>query len=165
MPRLIALCLILAACAAPAPRIVAGFRTQATPIWSSAAFDSRRLAGQWQQTAQFTPDGAAACRADGVQIAPDGGIAGTLCFGSENRAVTGTISAAGPGRFTLPGVAEPVWVLWADEGYRTLALGTPNGRFGLMLERGKDPTPADRMRAAREIFDWNGYQLTFLRGL
>jgi apolipoprotein D and lipocalin family protein len=54
------------------------------------------------------------------------------------------------------------WVLWADVGYRTLAIGTPSGRFGFILNRGGD-LPADRMRAAREVLEWNGYGIGRLR--
>lgn len=60
----------------------------------------------------------------------------------------------------MPG---PIWVLWVDEGYRTMALGTPSGRFGMILERGAGPTPSDRNAAAREILAWNGYALQRLR--
>ncbi|OZA12383.1 MAG: hypothetical protein B7Y02_07410 [Rhodobacterales bacterium 17-64-5] len=48
-----------------------------------------------------------------------------------------------------------------DEGYRTLAIGTPDGSFGFVLDRG--PAAADRMTAARQIFDFNGYDVSALR--
>ncbi len=47
------------------------------------------------------------------------------------------------------------WVLWVDSGYRTLAIGTPDGRFGFVLDRGR--IGPDRLVAAAEIFDFNGY--------
>lgn len=53
--------------------------------------------------------------------------------------------------------------LGVDHGYRTLAIGTPSGRFGFVLDRG--PIPADRLDAAREIFDFNGYATAALRPL
>ena len=39
---------------------------------------------------------------------------------------------------------------------RTLVIGTPDGSFGFILNRG-GPLPSDRLAAAREILDWNGY--------
>jgi apolipoprotein D and lipocalin family protein len=51
-------------------------------------------------------------------------------------------------------------VLWADADYRTLVIGTPDGSFGFILNRGG--FPADRLKAAREILAWNGYDLTQL---
>lgn len=163
MPRLTLLCLLLAACAAPAPRGVEGHRRQAVPIWSAAVFDAARLSGRWTQTGDFAPLGAAPCAAPGLEIGADGRVSGRLCLSGSVVPVEGQIRVQGPGRLGLPGLAEAIWVLWVDEGYRTLALGTPSGRFGLMLERGTGPTPPDRRRAAREIFDWNGYVLDRLR--
>jgi apolipoprotein D and lipocalin family protein len=56
----------------------------------------------------------------------------------------------------------PWWIIWADTNLRTLAIGTPDGRFGFILNKGPD-LPADRMNAAREIFDFNGYNLSRLQ--
>lgn len=67
---------------------------------------------------------------------------------------------AGPGRFAIGD--QLWWVLWADADYRTLAIGTPSGQFGLILNR-DGALPPDRLRAAREIFDFNGYDIARLR--
>ena len=53
------------------------------------------------------------------------------------------------------------WVIWADYDYRTLAIATPDGRFGFVLDRGA--IPSDRLTAAAEIFDFNGYDKARLR--
>ncbi len=72
----------------------------------------------------------------------------------------------GPGRLevrlgSVPFIAADYWVLWVDESYRTAVVGTPNGRAGWILNR--DPEiPADRLAAAREILDFNGYDLSRL---
>ena len=61
----------------------------------------------------------------------------------------------------MPFVAAEYWVLWVDESYRTAVIGTPNGRAAWILNR--DPAiPADRLAAAREMLDFNGYDLTRL---
>jgi apolipoprotein D and lipocalin family protein len=75
--------------------------------------------------------------------------------------LAGPLAAAGPGRFAAAGQQE-WWVIWVDTDYRTLAIGTPNGTFGFVLNRG-GAVPPDRLRAAREIFDFNGYDVTRLQ--
>ena len=70
---------------------------------------------------------------------------------------------AGPARLkvsfpSVPFGASDYWVLWVDEGYRTAVVGAPNGKSGWILNR--DPQiPTDRLNAAREILDFNGYDL------
>jgi apolipoprotein D and lipocalin family protein len=80
-----------------------------------------------------------------------------LCVGGRVAKGRGALRVIGPGRFVLPGLKSPVWVLWVDGDYRSLVLGTPKGGFGIVLDRGS--MSGDREAAAREIFDWNGYDL------
>ena len=74
-------------------------------------------------------------------------------------------TATGPGRLTPAKAASPLnrewWVLWADVDLRTLVIGTPDGSFGFILNRG-GPLPPDRLTAARDILDWNGYDVARL---
>jgi apolipoprotein D and lipocalin family protein len=150
--------LLLAACA-PKPPAVA-FRSADAPIWSAAAFDPARVAGSWRQVAALQPEGAA-CADGAVSITPEAGglrLDGTLCLAGEAKDVSGLATPSGPGRLTVAG--EDWWVLWADADYRTLAIGTPSGRFGFVLDRGA--IPGDRLTAVREIFDFNGYQTAAL---
>jgi apolipoprotein D and lipocalin family protein len=53
-------------------------------------------------------------------------------------------------------------VLWVDEGYRTAVVGAPNGRVGWILNRDPD-IPEDRLIAAREVLDFNGYDVSQLQ--
>ncbi|MBD3788696.1 MAG: lipocalin family protein [Sphingomonadales bacterium] len=55
-----------------------------------------------------------------------------------------------------------LWLIWVDTAYRSLAVGTPSGQFGFVLDRGAQ-IPADRLAAAREVFDFNGYDTARLR--
>ncbi len=160
MHRLILL-LLLAGCAAP--DVVTGFRNPATPIYSSAVLTPDRMVGQWAQVADFAVtsgcsrgDVVIAARAGGLQI--DGG----LCLAGQPVAVAGPMVPTGPGRFAMSGMPDPWWVLWVDTDARTLLIGTPSGRFGFILNRNA-ALPADRLVAAREILDFNGYDLSRLR--
>ena len=162
MPRLIAaLLLLLAACAAPAPQGPA-LRDIARPMFSAALFDAARLPGVWVQVADVTAAGAAACAPGRVDIAPGGQVTGRLCLNGRDVPVSGRAVPVGPGRIAI-GAAEPWWVVWVDEGYRTMAIGTPSGAFGFVLDRAGGG--ADRLRAAAEILDFNGYDPARLRRL
>lgn len=147
--------LFLAACAAK-PLVTPAFRDANAPIWSAAAFDPARIVGSWRQVASFQPDGTA-CKPGTVEITPAPAglrLDGSLCLAGGARDVSGLAVPTGPGRLSVGG--EAWWVLWVDSGYRTLAIGTPSGRFGFILDRGG--IPGDRLQAAREVFDFNGYR-------
>lgn len=157
-PVALVVALGVAACA-PKP-LATGFRAAEVPIWSAAAFAPGRAAGSWRQVAAFQPDGAD-CRAGAVEITPEAGglrMNGALCLDGRMRNVSGHATPFGPGRLKVGG--EEWWVLWVDTGYRTMAIGTPSGRFGFILDRGA--IPEDRLNAAREVFDFNGYRTAAL---
>lgn len=161
MYRLIAL-VLLAGCMAQSS--APGFRKPGTQIYSNAVLENEKLVGNWVQVAEFAPQAAPACPLGGARIsraATGLSLAAQLCLGGKVTQFSGPLAVAGPGRFTPP-TGEAWWVLWADVGYRTLVIGTPSGRFGFILNRGGD-LPADRMQAAREVLDWNGYNLAALR--
>jgi apolipoprotein D and lipocalin family protein len=161
MPRLILLVLLLASCARPAPQVVA-FRDAAVPIYSNAVMDMAGITGDWAQSASFAVGGD--CRAGGVRIAQaaSGLIAdGTLCLGGVATDIAGPLQVVGPGR--LRAASGPDWwVVWADTDLRSLAIGTPDGRMGFILDR-TGGLPADRLAAARQVFDFNGYALGYLQ--
>jgi apolipoprotein D and lipocalin family protein len=156
MHRVIILALLLlAACASNRSESVA-FRDAKAPIWSSAAFAPEQVAGIWQQVAAFTAR-PGSCRSGSVSVAPTRGgyvIRGSLCLDGEDRKIDALARPVGPGRLSVEG-QEDWWVLWVDGDYRTLAVGTPSGRFGFVLDRGA--IPQDRLTAAAEIFAFNGY--------
>jgi apolipoprotein D and lipocalin family protein len=156
MPRVIlAACVLLSACGS-SPRETAAFRDAEAPIWSAATFAPAQVTGTWQQVAAFTAR-QGTCRKGAVTVVPDPGgfaVKGTLCLDGEARKVDALARPVGPGRLSVEG-QEDWWVLWVDSGYRTLAVGTPSGRFGFVLDRGA--IPQDRLAAAAEIFVFNGY--------
>ncbi len=156
--------LALAACGdlptAPAPS--AGYRTARTPIYSTAGLNIARMVGTWQQVAGF---GAAKSCPQHPALQVSAGENGAvqvvydLCLGGMRARGAGAMTSAGAqGRYRLPGLVAPIWVLWIDEGDRSIALGTPDGSFGAVLS--KDAIPADRLRASREVLAWNSYDLT-----
>jgi apolipoprotein D and lipocalin family protein len=147
--------LVVAACVGgqPAPVI---YRAPEAPIWSAAAFSPAEITGPWQQVAAFTAT-SGGCRGGAVTVTPASGgfaVKGTLCLDGETRKVDALARPVGPGRLSVEG-QDDWWVLWVDSGYRTLAVGTPSGRFGFVLDRGA--IPQDRLVAAAEIFAFNGY--------
>jgi apolipoprotein D and lipocalin family protein len=162
VPRLIpALAILLAACAAN-PAATPEFRTPSDPIWSAAAFQVGQVAGTWRQVADFRAAGP--CESGSVEMTPEGEalrLKGTLCLAGKAETVSGLAPLVGPGRLRVKG--EDWWVIWVDGGYRTLAVGTPSGRFGIVLDR--SAIPEDRLNAAREIFDFNGYRTEALVAL
>lgn len=163
MPRLIPILLVLLAGCAAQPPAALSFRNAEVPIWSAAAFQPAEAAGTWRQVASFQPEGAA-CRAGAVALTPEAGglrLDGTLCLAGTAQKISGLAPVTGPGRIRVG--SEDWWILWVDTGYRTLAIGTPSGRFGIILDRGA--IPGDRLQAAREIFDFNGYRTAALTAL
>ena len=143
----------LAACAAT-PTLT-GYRDPQVPIYSNAVLQTSDYAGEWTQSATFstTP-----CPPGRVTLSPAPGgmaITGQLCLGGQTTDASGLYAATGPGRLQR-GTDPAWWVIWADTNLRTLAIGTPDGRFGFILNKG-DSLPADRLNAAREVFDFNGY--------
>lgn len=173
MPRLILALLAvalagLAACSKPPAPAATGFRDPAVPIYSNAVLDLNRLRGDWVQVATFAP-AAAGCAPGAATIGGEAGaldLSARLCLGGAELAASGALAETGPGRLTpaqAGGVlAQPWWVIWADVDYRTLVIGTPSGDFGFILNR-DGALPADRLTAAREVLDWNGYDLAQLQ--
>ena len=164
MPRLtLLLALLLAACVKAAPEGGA-FRPADAPIWSAAAFDAARIEGRWQQAAAFSSGETPGCRPGGAEVRRGASgleIAARLCLNGREVRASGPLKMVGPGRMAVPGMAD-WWVIWVDSGYRTLAVGTPDGSFGFVLDRGR--IGPDRLVAAAEVFDFNGYSRARLKG-
>lgn len=167
MPRLIPALLLALLAACTQTTQLDGFRRDG-PIYSNAVLDLRQLAGTWDQAAAFT-SARSTCRPGGAEITatPTGlMVRARLCLNGRDIAYSGPLAITGPGRLRpLAKAPAPLdrdwWLLWADTDLRTLVLGTPDGSFGFILNRG-GPLPPDRLTAARDILDWNGYDTTRL---
>jgi len=169
MPRIILiLCAFLTACAAPS----AVYRDTDVPINSMAVLDAERYAGLWYEIARFPVGFQEGCiNTTATYEAQPTGTLSVLnrCIdevGGQERLVRGIAEPSGPGRFevrfnNLPFIKAPYWVLWVDEGYRTAVVGVPSGSAGWILNR--EPTiPEDRLVAALEILDFNGYDVSLI---
>ncbi|GKY88597.1 lipocalin family protein [Sinisalibacter aestuarii] len=136
----------LAACA-PAMQ---GHRRADAPMQAIVGFDPARFAGDWHEVAAIG-------RTPGARWHVEPGAGGALGV-TTSRDGAGQGRVIAPGRFTLSTFRSPLWVLWADADMRSVLLGTPDGSFAILLDRAS-AMPPDRLRAAREILDWNGYDL------
>ncbi|MCZ0812488.1 MAG: lipocalin family protein [Pseudomonadota bacterium] len=154
--------LFLAACAS-APT-GPGYRDTGQPLSVTTRSDHARLSGDWvlRATTPPTPEMAGL-----IAVGYNPGETDRFTFtrrvcdadgACETRRVTRTATVLGPNRWRLsgPSGALELWVVWVDEGYRTAAIGTPDGSFGWVLDRAPSGG-ADRITAAREILEFNGY--------
>lgn len=154
-PALIAALLaLLVACAprapeAPAPALL---RNPTVPLAGSTRFAPARFAGPWQAVACLGP---CAAREDWALGA------GGLLLRRRGEAVT-AFRATGPGLIAATEGAERLVIMWLDEGHRTAAVGDPEGIWAAILNRTR-PAPADRLAAAREVLDFNGWDVSKLR--
>jgi len=96
----------------------------------AAAVSTFRFAPGW-----ITPDCAPAC-GTGWQASP---------IGANRWRLEG-----------LKGETRELWLIWIDDSGRTAAFGEPEGRYAWVLDRGATGG-ADRIQAAREILEFNGY--------
>ena len=166
MHRVIAALLLVSACAAPAPDT--GFRTGEGQIASAALFDPARFGDVWHVVSAFGPDAGCGPLAETwVATGPQSwAVTGTACGPAGSRAFSGAAQVTGPGRITRNGLrgAEELWVMWVDADYRVATIGTPDGSFGRILSRSPD-LRADLDAAAREVMDFNGYDVSRLTRL
>ncbi|WP_341862771.1 lipocalin family protein [Gymnodinialimonas sp. 57CJ19] len=171
-PLLLGLVPALLAVAACGAIIGPSYRDESVTIASSANFDATRYVGRWYEVARypnpFQEDCPGAIADYALSDVPGVLTVTNTCLdasGQPSDTITGSATDEGLGRLSvrLQGVpvAAPYWVLWVDEGYRTAVVGNPDGRVGWILNRDPD-IPADRLTAAREVLDFNGYDLAQL---
>jgi apolipoprotein D and lipocalin family protein len=149
----------VAALAGCAPEPSTSLRDPKALISSASLFDSARFGGTWQVVASGMPgcSGQQNWAWDGVGAYH---VTGTACALSA-QTVDERVVLTGPGgrlaaRTGFGG--EPIFVMWVDQDYRIAALGTPSGRWGMILSR-QSPARSDLLKAAREVLDFNGYDL------
>ncbi len=159
-PAILALALALAACTSPAPPR----RDASQRIASVMAFDTARFAGRWQVAASHTP-GCAGSEMVWDATAAGYALSGTDCTGTAPAALNAQARLSGPGARITAAPAfggDPVWVLWVDQDYRLAVLATPSGRWAMIVTRPGLARP-DLMAAARDVLEFNGFDLALLK--
>ncbi|WP_298857735.1 lipocalin family protein [uncultured Sulfitobacter sp.] len=162
----------LGACAADVPAPVPlgpSYRDQTSPIGITSRFDAEKFEGVWYVRAGFDPSlGRMAFRMVDTPKGPAMRLGAFVC---DPAGVCGDFAEDLPltwisrGRYSVrmpDGMTREFWVLWVDEGFRTAVLGNKTGEFGWIVDR-STKGGADRMKAAREILDFNGYDVRQLR--
>ena len=149
MRRVAALILLLGACSAKPvalPRTEIPLRNPTAQVASQADAALSRLAGGWVVVS-------------GAGLAPGD----RLTFGRDFIVLDGVslpLREVTPGRLMVG--EDALWVHWLDADNRTAAMGDPAGsRVWIMDRTGR---PGERLRAAREILDWYGYDLARMEG-
>ena len=153
---------LLAGCAARAPDTVQGLRDSKALIGATSRYDAERFKGPWLVRDSFGDGVAQVALVETTQ-----GPAFQLCsqVGCGDGGTLWLAQQQGQGRYVLSrpdGSTRTLWVLWVDEGFRTAVVGNPAGDFGWILDRSASGG-ADRIAAAREILDFNGYDTDQLR--
>jgi apolipoprotein D and lipocalin family protein len=149
------LLLALAACGGredAAPPEPLSLRNPAAPLGGTSRFDAGRFAGDWVTRACLGP-----C-APGVSFTQS--LTGAVIEndGSASRAFV----PGAPGILRAAEGEEVLVVMWVDEGFRTAAVGRADGSRAAIIDRA--PTGGeDRITAAREILDFNGWDVSRLR--
>ena len=148
----LAAALVLAGCnTTPDPEVRIGLRNPTVTLAGSTRFDAARFTGDWQTLACL---GTCAAQVP-VSLGPDGVISVTTAAGQT------AFRQTGPGILRAVGGADILVVMWIDEGYRTAVVGDANGRWAAIMDRGRGAP--DRLRAATEVLDFNGWDVTRLR--
>ncbi|MFT6089394.1 lipocalin family protein [Sulfitobacter sp.] len=161
MKRALLALILLAGCGAQVPSLTEGYRDQSALIGSTSRYDAARFKGAWVMRGSFDADAPATV----AFVDSTGGPAFQFCDGAGICDGVWLATSTGQGRYALTrpdGGTREFWVLWVDEGFRTAVVGNPAGDFGWILDR-KPTGGADRITAAQEILDFNGYDISQLR--
>ncbi len=164
--------LALGACAAEVPTPVSigpSYRDQSSPIGITSRFNAPKFEGVWYVRAGFDPAlGRMAFRMIDTPKGPAMRLGAFVCDGAGvcgDFAEDLPVRMLGKGRYSVrmpDGKNREFWVLWVDEGFRTAVLGNKAGDFGWIVDR-STKGGADRMKAAGEILDFNGYDVSKLK--
>lgn len=158
---------VLTACG-PAPSGDHGpIRDPKVLMSATSRYDAAQFAGQWVTRVDFAGD----WRVAGFDFTPP--KAAQAGVWREQAAAGGPARVAQvtpdqPAVFTLhygglSRQSRQMVVLWVDEGFRTAVLSTRDGSYALIADR-KATGGADRVIAARQMLEHNGFDATQLRG-
>jgi apolipoprotein D and lipocalin family protein len=148
--------MLLGLCGCATSSTVSGFRDTSAPIGATTRFEPERLNGDWWVRAEFS-NGPATLRQ--LRYQWDG--ATTFSIGAKDGALVLHDVTKGA-RWVARGGHSETWLLWVDADYRTAALGAPDGSMGMILDRASTGGD-DRVKAATDIFQWYGYDMSKLQ--
>jgi apolipoprotein D and lipocalin family protein len=165
MRRVMLFSLLAIAACTPAPKGPSGYRDPSRMIASAALFDPGRFAGQWNTVAAFGGDASCGRLTEEWTAGASGyAIKGTTCNGGKLYSFTTNGKLTGPGRI-VRGEHGRRWSFGCCGSMPTTGLrrsARRTGRVGRIMSR--DPAPRmDLFTAAREILDFNGYDIRQLR--
>ena len=145
--------LALAGCAV-APPASEVLRDEDVVLAATTRFDAARFAGDWQTVSCI-----GSC-AEAVQyiVATDDAYVRVAGAGSTGFDITA------PGVLRERGGGQTLVVMWVDDGFRTAAVGDAAGTWAAVIDRAR-PGGADRVRAATEILDFNGWDVSRMRSV
>ncbi|WP_300029045.1 lipocalin family protein [uncultured Roseobacter sp.] len=154
---------LLAGCAtAPAP----GFRDAGVPITATTRFTPVAFSGRWHVIEAYPSALFPGCAGQTWEAATAEAPARLTvrCGAAVALDVPLAVNPRGvlqAGSSDLNRADRALWVMWMDEDARTAVIGTPGGEMGWIVNRTPD-LRGDRLAAAREIMDFNGYNLAAL---
>lgn len=166
MRRGIALLTLLAGCAV-APDMAPVYRDKTVPLTVTTRGSLAEMQGDWMVRAAF-PDTAAIDRVT-LDRRQDGLFNVTIsqadCAQTCNS-LTGTWPAERIAQNRLRLLTDSasdteLWVIWMDDGIRTAIVATPDGQTAFILDR-KASGGDDRIAAARDVMDFNGFDIAQL---
>ena len=127
-------------------------RNPTAPLGGTSRFDVGRFTGDWVTRACL---GSCVSQVSFTQSLT-GAVAETDARGSR------AWLPGAPGILRAVEGDEVLVVMWVDEGFRTAAVGLADGSRAAILDR-SGTGGADRITAAREILDFNGWDVGRLR--
>ena len=163
---------LLAGCAAVPDVGGKSFRNTAQPLSVTTRGNGMQdMSGPWFIRAHFPNDASAAMVTflpayqgrEAVEVRRE---RCTLSGDCEAEAYVLRAEALGQNRWRLSGESregpDELWVIWVDDGFRTAAIGAPDGRYGWIIDR-RAEGGADRLKAAAEILAFNGYDVARIK--
>lgn len=164
--------LILGGCASGAVTPGKTFRDVGQPLSVTTRGNGMTdMSGPWFIRAHFPNDGSAAMvtflpeyqGGEAVEVRREGCNLSGDC---EAEAYVLRAEALGQNRWRLSGDSrdgpDELWVIWVDDGFRTAAIGAPDGSYGWIIDR-RAEGGADRVKAAADILAFNGYDVARMK--
>lgn len=152
---ILALCYVAGCSGTPAPSsddISIGLRNPTVPLGGTSRFDTERFTGTWQ-----TVDCLGRCAAIAQYVRATDGV---IFRQADGTGTAYTLSA--PGILRATAGDHTLVVMWVDEGFRTAAIGDADGRWAAIIDRTRTSS-SDRRRAAIEILDFNGWDVSQIK--